>query len=165
MTRVQSNAAFSLVTSVASSTNIVQMQEVKTRILINENDYPWSDDVKKQLEELIQLPYGWDGYQGVHVSFENATFTLRMLEAICGLKTITPQIVPGIAGDLQIEWHTLKGDIELHVKKPNDVHAWYALADGDPDGEEMELTNNFAPIESWVRKITEPPIGAKSTAA
>ncbi len=165
MIGTQTNATFSLETSISSSTNIVQIQGDRTRMLISDNVYAWSDDVKKQLEELIQLPYGWDGYQGVHVSFENAHFTLRMLEAICGPKTIAPQIVPGIAGDLQIEWHTIKGDIELHVKAPNDVHAWYALADEDPDGEELELTNDFSPIEGWAREITEPPIGAETTAA
>ncbi len=161
MIRTQSNSAFSL----ASSTNVIQLPGSQERILINENVSTWGDTVKKRLEELIQLSAGWDGYQGVHVSFENANFAFRVLDAICGLQTRAPQIVPGAAGDLQIEWHTLNGDIELHVRAPNDVHAWRAMTGGDPDGEELELTNDFAVIAQWVREITEPPIAAAATAA
>ena len=161
MIRTQSNSAFSL----ASSTSVIQLPGSQERILINENVSTWGDTVKKRLEELIQLSAGWDGYQGVHVSFENANFAFRVLDAICGLETRAPQIVPGAAGDLQIEWHTLTGDIELHVRAPNDVHAWRAMTGGDPDGEELELTNDFAVIAQWVREITEPPIAAAATAA
>lgn len=165
MTSTQSNAAFSLGISGTSSTNVVQLPSSPARILITENVSSWSGAVKKRLEELIKLPAGWDGYQGIHVSFENANFALRVLDAICGLETRVPQIVPGAAGDLQIEWHTLNGDIELHVRAPNDVHAWRALTGGDPDGEELDLTNDFAAIGQWVKEISEPPIAAAAAAA
>jgi hypothetical protein len=39
------------------------------------------------------------------------------------------------------------------------------MTGGDPDGEELELTNDFAVIAQWVREITEPPIAAAATAA
>ncbi len=164
MTRTQSNAAFSLDVS-GTSTNIVRMPAQRARILISENVSTWCHSVMEQLEMLTQLPAGWDGYQGVHVTFENAYFTLRMLEAICGPETIAPQIVPGEAGDLQIEWHTMKGDIELHVIAPNDVSAWRALTGDDSDGEELELTNDFTAVTEWVREIAEPTTGAETTAA
>ena len=149
----------------ASSTNVVEIPGVQARILITENVSVWSNSVKKQLEDLVRLPVGWDGYGAVPVSFVNATFALRMLEKTCGLETCAPQIVPGAAGDLQIEWHTFKGDIELHVRAPNSVHAWHAMTGGNPDGEELELTNDFAVVAQWVREIVEPLIGAAATAA
>lgn len=79
-----------------------------------------------------------------------------MLEKICGLETDAPQIVPSTEGDLQIEWHTMKGDIELHVRAPNSVHAWRAISGGHPDREELELTNDFAAIAQWMKDIVEP---------
>jgi len=106
---------------------------------------------KEKLKELTQLPLGWDGYQGVPVNIENASLALRVLNTVNG--PTTPQIVPGPDGDLQIEWHTLKGDIELYVRAPNNVHAWRALANGEPDGEELELTDDFSAIAAWVREI------------
>ncbi|WP_324779906.1 hypothetical protein [Thiobacillus sedimenti] len=107
---------------------------------------------------------GWDGYRALPVSLENAVFALQMLGALCEADTPPPQIVPGFEGDLQIEWHTLKGDVELHVKAPNDVHAWRLLCDGDVE-DELNLRNDFLMAAQWVREITEPPIAFAATAA
>ena len=65
---------------------------------------------------------------------------------------------------MQIEWHTVHGDIELHVKGPNNVHAWRAIAVGDPDGEDLPLRNDFTEVVQWVREIMEPPIAAADAA-
>lgn len=165
MTRAQSTAAFSVeVSGVSSTNNIVSIFSTHVRILIGDNGSLWSDEVTDRLEKLIRLKPGWDGYHGLPVSFVNANFALQMLNNICGLETRAPQIVPGTAGDLQIEWHTLQGDIELHVKAPNNVHAWRALAGGDPEGEELNLTVDFAAVAQWVKEITEPPIATAAAA-
>jgi hypothetical protein len=160
MTVTQSTAVFSGASGGISSSYVLEIPGAKERILISDNTTAWSDVVKKRLEELIQLPFGWDGYQGTHVSFQNASFALRVLEAICGVKTRAPQIVPGLSGDLQIEWHTLQGDLEIHVIGPNNVHAWRARASDNPEGEELVLRNDFATVAQWVKEITEPSIAA-----
>lgn len=146
------------------SSNIVAIPAISARLVVSEPTSTWHEAVKKRLEELIQLEPGWDGYRGKPVSFENATFALRMLEAVCGPEAFTPQIVPGASGDLQIEWHTLDVDIELHVLTPNHVHAWRKLAGADDDGHTLELTIDFSAIAAWVGNIPEPDI-AVATAA
>jgi len=135
------------------------------RKMLSESQESWRREVEQRLEELIRLPAGWDGYQGIPVSFSNAVFALRMLESTCRSVTPSPQIVPGVSGDLQIEWHTLSGDIELHVRAPNNVHAWRSLSDLGEDGEELHLTNNFFEIANWVKQLTEPSLAAISAAA
>lgn len=164
MTGTHSTAVYSEISSGISSSRVLEFPGAKERVFITDNGSSWGNLVKKRLEELIQLPYGWDGYSGTHVSFENANFAFRMLDAICGLETRTPQIVPGSSGDLQIEWHTLRGDLEIHVKGPNNVHAWRAMAMDDPEGEELDLKNDFAVVAQWVREITEPPIAVTAAA-
>lgn len=121
--------------------------------------------VMERLQELTLLEKGWDGYHGVPVSLENAIFAFKMLESICSSETPMPQIVPGSGGDLQIEWHTLIGDLELHVRAPNNVHAWCYIVGCEPDGEEVELTNNFLSVVPWVKEITESPIAPATAAA
>src|SRR5262245_40168454 len=96
---------------------------ISQQIAITEIDGEWKASVKQRLEELIRLEEGWDGYVAFPVSFETAVFALRMLESICGPNTPAPQIVPGLTRDIQIEWHTHHGDIELWVQSPNNVHA------------------------------------------
>ena len=162
MTKTQNSAAFS---QSITSTNVVAIPAIPKRILITENVSVWYDSVKEALEELVHLPSGWDGYDAAPVSFVNANFALRMLEKTCSLESQPPQIVPGTTGDLQIEWHTMNGDIELHVRAPNDVHAWRAVAGEDSEGEELELTNDFSVIAQWVKDLMEPSISAEATAA
>jgi hypothetical protein len=164
MTIMQSTAVYSGASGGISSSRILGIPGSRERVLISDNTMAWSEEVKNRLEVLIKLPVGWDGYQGTNVSFQNANFALRVLEAICGVDTCTPQIVPGPAGDLQIEWHTLRGDLEIHVVGPNNVHAWRAMIDGNPEGEELLLKNDFAVVAQWVKEITEPPIAARAAA-
>ena len=128
------------------------------RTSISETDGQWRASVAKRLEQLIRLDLGWDGYQGRPLSFTNAAFAYQMLESMCGPHTPAPQIVPGADGDLQIEWHTPIGDIELDVRGPNDVHAWRSFLDQDPEGEELSLRNDFSTIATWVMELTEPVI-------
>src|SRR6266581_1593483 len=133
------------------------------RLIISEPVHGWRDAVAKQLEELVRLPAGWDGYAAEAVSLLNANFALRLLERVCASDTIVPQIIPGSSGDLQIEWHTAHGDIEIHVRAPNDVLAWRSNEQIGPDGEELTLTNDFIAVAHWLEDL-EPP-GAAAAAA
>src|SRR5215204_7030320 len=111
-------------TSTASTPGVMSHPNSGARVLIADPIREWRDMVLKRLNDLCCLDAGWDGYRGVPVSFENANFALRMLEASCPSEAPAPAIVPGPAGDLQIEWHTPNGDVELHVQSPYNVHAW-----------------------------------------
>lgn len=133
------------------------------RLTISEVEGQWQAPVKGRLEELVRLQEGWDGYMGFPVSFGNAMFAFRMLESICRPDTAAPQIVPGPSGDLQMEWHTQYGDVELWVRGPNNVHAWRSLS-GNQNDEEADLTNDFAIVAKWVREVTEPAIALAATA-
>lgn len=126
------------------------------RVTLSEIQGQWQPAVKQRLEELVRLEEGWDGYTAFPVSFDSAMFAFRMLESICRPDTAPPQIVPGSSGDLQIEWHTQRGDIELWVRGPNNVHA--CRSSNDEDFQEIDLTNDFSTVSKWVKEVTEPTI-------
>jgi len=126
-----------------------------SRLIVQAPSKEWRESVERKLGELVCLPRGWDGYLANPVSFETATFAVRMLESVCASTAPAPQIVPGVNGDLQIEWHTEKGDVELHVRRANSVHAWRRTPATDDDGEDLDLTVNFLPIVTWVEEISE----------
>ena len=157
MTITQSHAAFS---RWPPTSNIVDIASRKSVAKTPEESWR---PVTDRLEELLRLERGWDGYTGSPVSFVNATFALRMLESICDSRSPLPQIVPGSSGDLQVEWHTLRGDVELHVRAPNDVHAWRVKSDGLE--EELLLANDFSAIVAWIKELVEPSIAIKAAAA
>jgi hypothetical protein len=77
--------------------------------------------VTERLKELVSLNTGWDGYNAVPVSTENAVFALKFIRDICSDEIPFPQIVPGTKGDLQLEWHFRINKIEVHIYKPDDI--------------------------------------------
>jgi hypothetical protein len=152
-------------TSTVFSANVVRLPSANSKLLVIEPDFSWRDATIARLEELIRLPVGWDGYNGLPVTLLNANFALKMLDAICGSGAGAPQIVPGQDGDLQIEWHTIKGDVELHVLGPYHVRAWGNLIGPIPWESELELENEFSAVGAWVREITEQPRAVDVAAA
>ena len=133
------------------------------RVVVSSPRRDWSREVTCKLNELTALRRGWDGHRAKPVSFDTAHFALKMLESICREEAPAPQIVPGTGGDLQIEWHTDHGDLELHVLSPNNVRAWFAPID-DAEGSETALTNDFTEVARWVHELTEPAFAGAAAA-
>ena len=125
----------------------------------------WQLTVEARLQELIRLETGWDGYEAPPVGFGNAVFAVRVLESICIGDTPAPSIVPGNAGDVQLEWHLPGGEIELHVGAPNDVHAWRCLTGTHPLEESIVLSTDFSVVAMWLRDLTEAPLAPHAAAA
>lgn len=135
------------------------------RIMVVEPSRQWYGSISERLTELCALERGWDGYNAEPVAFDTANFALRMLEAICGSDAPPPSIVPGPNGDLQVEWHTDDTDIELHVRGPNDVHAWRSSPAAAMGDEEFRLTNDFTLVADWIRGLVESSGAAEAAAA
>lgn len=133
--------------------------------LVFENISVWNDETIEQLNKLVKLRSGWDGYQAQPVSFENAHFAMQMLQSVCRNNTPAPQIVPGVSGDLQIEWHTLDSDVELHVLAPNHVNASFSRIGENPIEIDLVLTFDFTTVVNWVGEIMETPIAIVAAAA
>lgn len=146
-----------------SSGQVVSLGTPQSRLVVNEPQGDWWKSVETRLNELVALPRGWDGYSGAPVSFANANFAVKVLEAVCGPLTPAPQIVPGSDGDLQLEWHFPNGLIELHVRAANDVLAWYRDDATGPDGIEQPLTTNFIAVAQWLEDLERT--GAAAAAA
>jgi len=144
-------------TTSAPAQGVVQaLRNRETRVLITDRPSVWRAEVVDRLNYLCCLPVGWNGYGAGPVNFNTANFALRVLESVCSSDTPAPSIVPGSSGDLQIEWHLETGDIELHVRAPYDVQAWYETAENGPGGQEAQLTIDFTAVAQWINSLMEP---------
>lgn len=123
--------------------------------------HEWQETIFSRLEEVVRLPINWDGYGGTPVGFGTAHFTMSMLHSACPVGSPAPQIVPGSDGGLQVEWHSLEYDIELHVHAPFKVSAVRYHGDNI---EEFALTNEFSAIAVWLKDL-EIAVAARSAAA
>ena len=117
---------------------------------MSENKSNWRDEVESRLRELKNLDKGWDGYDALPVNQGVANFAMSLLNSACLPCHPAPKIVPGIAGDLQLEWHNKKGDIELHVLAPNKVDAWCLINNIE---KEVEFTTEFSQISAWLKEL------------
>lgn len=139
--------------SVFSEKVVEPFQRDWVRLQITERPSNWRDEVVRRLNVLCALPLGWDGYGAGPVSFQNAHFALRVLDSVCGVDAPAPSVIPGVSGDLQLEWHAIDSDVELHIRSPYDVHAWRETEETGDDGEELFLTSDFTAISAWVSAL------------
>lgn len=153
MSNLATNDVLSSDTSAFGGAETIEFPKAPSRLTVFHSNYGWSEIVRDRLDELCALKIGWDGYGAPPVSFVTAHFAMGMMEAIGSENTPTPQIVPGIDGDLQIEWHLGQGEIELHVKSPNDVMAWRSTEQAPVDGEEISLRTDFKVVAEWLAQI------------
>jgi hypothetical protein len=74
---------------------------------------PWVAHLISNINRMSVLPGGWDGYDGLPLSFDAAVEALRFLASVMKPTTEPPWIVPLSNGGLQVEWHDRGLDIEI----------------------------------------------------
>ncbi|WP_150002266.1 hypothetical protein [Iodidimonas gelatinilytica] len=104
------------------------------------------------MNELTSLRRGWDGYDGIAVSFRCANFAANLIERLYVDGVDAPQLVPGSDGTVQIEWHMNHLDIEIDILAPYRVIATrYDHLTGED--EEVELGSDFTQLAIWVADL------------
>lgn len=117
--------------------------------------YPWQPIVRQRLDEVVGLQRGWDGYTGIGVSYTNAVFAEQLISAVCHSCNVQPQIVPGSRGDLYVEWHSLNGDVELHVVGPYKVYGTYEHMITGELVDNESFSSDFSKVSHWLKEISE----------
>lgn len=106
-----------------------------------------------RIADLMRLPANWDGHGGHPVSRDAGVFAYSLVEAVfstgCGAQA---QIVPLAYGGVQIEWHTLKGDLEVEVERPCRFFGYFEDADTG-ESEEFSGCTDFARIEYFLDRL------------
>lgn len=114
----------------------------------------WVEELRPKLNELTSLRIGWDGYKGLPVSFDCASFGADLLEKLCQVSVPAPSLVPGSDGTMQIEWHVGGFDIELDIKDVYEVVA-YRRSCATSAEEELHLDTDFTQVFSWLVELSE----------
>jgi len=129
------------------STSSIKTLEIK-------NNY-WVDQSTERLKKLINLDYGWDGYQGEPVTSACAFFAGRIIAELYMEGVYPPCIIPGNDGTLQLEWHQSNHSIEIDILAPNNIEV---SKENHTTGEiiEQQLTTDFTILSKWLYDIREP---------
>lgn len=91
---------------------------------------PWLLPVERALQELFELPAGWDGRLAARVSEVAVAGCVEVLSRTMAEHSPAPQLVPLPDGGLQAEWHADGHDVEIEITGTGAVHAFA----GEPDG-------------------------------
>ncbi|WCL54406.1 hypothetical protein [Gimibacter soli] len=144
---------FSTLNLSQSSGQIIRRDFRPHRIVVETYQSEWMSVLRPRFDELTALPRGWDGYQGVPVSWSCAEFAANILDRLNEEYVPPPSLVPGSDGTVQIEWHRNGYDVEIHVLAPNKVNA-YRYDRNSGHEEEFNLTNDFSSVQNWVKQLS-----------
>jgi len=90
----------------------------------------WANLAEKQLNELLALEPGWDGYRAHEVADVAIQATVEVLDGFMSEAVEFPDLFPLSDGGIQIEWHADGVDIEVEISPEGDA---FVLATGPND--------------------------------
>jgi hypothetical protein len=91
---------------------------------------PWLLPLERALQELFELPVGWDGRRAARVSEAAVAACVKVLSRTMSVDSPVPQLVPLPDGGLQAEWHADGHDVEIEITGTGAVHAFAGELDG-----------------------------------
>ena len=105
------------------------------------------------LVDLLNLPPGWNSHSAKPIKPENVAAAVQLLGALLGSDMPPPTVVPRVKGNIQLEWHTKRIDIEVYIDSPNRVHV---LAEDVSDGEVAEgsLAGREGELKNWLKRLS-----------
>jgi hypothetical protein len=106
------------------------------------------DVAEKNLNELLALRPGWDGYRAPEVADSSVEAAVEVLDCFMSDGLEFPDLFPLSDGGIQIEWHA--GDIDIEVEVSPDRDAFVLATDRNENVlAEGEL---FGPEASRIRR-------------
>jgi hypothetical protein len=80
-----------------------------------QTDPQWRAGVESQLNEVVNLPEGWDSYGGHPVSIDAATAAVSVLSLLWPPDGFTPSIAPLPSGGLTLSWRIGQTVVDIDV--------------------------------------------------
>jgi hypothetical protein len=129
-------------------------RQVAVRALDNGPARWLAEYLENSLNELLDLPEGWDGEGAEPVALEAATGAVEVMAALIGEAMVAPFVFPLPDGGLQLEWHAGEESIEIEIDKDGCVHVLETDRSGTIVFNE-ELAERYPPFLSGARRTVE----------
>ncbi len=89
----------------------------------------WWDAFETRLKSLRELTQNWNGYGAEPLVPAALDKAAELLATLADPSTPEPSVVPASKGGVQMEWHTLAGDLEIEVLPEGVLSILYANAE------------------------------------
>lgn len=112
----------------------------------------WWDSIEARLAVLRQLPQDWNGYGAAPLNADTVNRAAGVLASLTDHSTPEPSIVPAVRGGVQIEWHTMVGDLEIEFRPSGGTQVLFSEA---TTGQDTELDDvSLEALRQFVRSLT-----------
>jgi hypothetical protein len=115
---------------------------------------PWQNSVVNTLCRFLELPVGWDSYNGRPLRHDTGMFTLQLLNSVLLASTPAPHIVPIANGGVQAEWHQNHLDVELYISAPYACELT-VIDHLQNTSETVSLTTNFDRLSAALKTLVD----------
>jgi hypothetical protein len=115
----------------------------------------WLEPVVRRMNYLLNLKEGWDSYGARPINIMSAHAVIRFI-SLFGVGVATPDVFPLANGNLQLEWDSENGSVEVEVASSGRVSFVASQGDGD-HAERADISFDifqidcFQKVESLVR--------------
>ena len=110
----------------------------------------WAQPVFSKMQELGNLPPGWDSHDAVPVRADSVLAAVSTLFETMASDTETPWIVPTVHGGIQMEWHKSQVDLEIEIKPDRTVSVFYV---NEQDGRQLDEPLDAAQVSLLLKEF------------
>ena len=119
----------------------------------------WISEAVDSLNSLLALEENWDSYGARKVGPEAAFAAIVLLHHVMDDRTPAPSIIPTPSGNIQLEWHRSKIDLEVEVTPSKTYFISYedisGLTDPYEDDSAVHSVENPHPLFEYVNRIAQ----------
>lgn len=105
---------------------------------------PWAVHAEQELQQLVDLPAGWDGHRGKRMAEAAVEAVVRVLDGCMTERTPFPQYFPLPDGGVQVEWHANGHDIEVEADAAGSVYVLATTTDPRRTRVDAQLASTVA---------------------
>ena len=102
----------------------------------------WWDHAETRFAHLRSLNANWNSYGAHPLDEKTVDRTASLLATLVDDRTPEPSIVPAVSRGVQVEWHTLRGDLEIEFLPSGETAVLFTDASGQ-DIEPKEITQDI----------------------
>ena len=113
-----------------------------------------SAEIESSITKLVNLPQGWDGYNGLPVQPDVAEHARRFLALIRESTQLVPDIIPLSDGGLQLEWFVGAYEVEVVIALDGTAHVYFECTeDGRICEESLDSSFNIEKIAPYFQEL------------
>ena len=109
--------------------------------LSNSDALGWLALAVAELNRVFSLPADWDSYGAVPVNQQTLAGAFIVLIDLMEGRSTLPKISASVAGGVEFEWHQPGLGLEIEVRAPSMIHAYFY----DDDNPNAEWEDDVAP--------------------